>query len=111
MKTACIIVNYNDADTTIAQIKRIRDYRSLDAVVVVDNASTDDSLSFLCEVEQVFPMTVLRNRRNETFSKACNQGAEAANEVGKAQGQQRLHIPAVPIHNGVFHLIGRRVEV
>ena len=43
MKTVCIILNYNDADTTIALLHRIRDYRSLDGIILVDNASTDDS--------------------------------------------------------------------
>ena len=43
MKTVCIILNYNDADTTIALLHRIRDYRSLDGIILVDNASTDGS--------------------------------------------------------------------
>ena len=47
MKTVCIILNYNDADTTIALLHRIRDYRSLDGIILVDNASTDDSAARL----------------------------------------------------------------
>ncbi len=47
MRTVCIILNYNDANTTIALLNRIRNYQSLDAVILVDNASTDDSAARL----------------------------------------------------------------
>lgn len=43
MNTVCIIVNYNDVDNTLSQINRIKDYRNIDKIIVVDNASTDDS--------------------------------------------------------------------
>lgn len=43
MKTVAIILNYNDADTTIKQLSRLMDYKSLEWLIVVDNASTDDS--------------------------------------------------------------------
>ena len=43
MKTAAIILNYNDVDTTIKLLDSIKGYSCLDAIIVVDNASTDDS--------------------------------------------------------------------
>ena len=42
-KTALIILNYNDADTTESLIQLVKDYSVLDHIVVVDNRSTDDS--------------------------------------------------------------------
>ena len=50
---------------------------TLDAVVVVDNASTDDSLA---AAEAAPAVTVLRNAHNRGFAAACNQGAR----VGRA---------------------------
>lgn len=40
----CVILNYNDAATTISLVKKIENYKSIDHIVVVDNCSTDDSL-------------------------------------------------------------------
>ena len=42
-KVSCIILNYNDALTTIHLLEFIKDYSILDFIVVVDNCSTDDS--------------------------------------------------------------------
>ena len=41
MNVSCIILNYNDADTTIKLVQGMKDYSSLDSIVVVDNHSTD----------------------------------------------------------------------
>lgn len=46
-KVSCVIVNYNDAKTTERLVRRIYTYQSLDAVVMVDNCSTDDSREHL----------------------------------------------------------------
>ena len=47
MKIACVIVNYNDAKTTIALLKQICDYKSLNHIIIVDNCSTDNSYASL----------------------------------------------------------------
>lgn len=43
MKVAAVILNYNDAEETIAAVRRIAAFACLDTVIVVDNASTDGS--------------------------------------------------------------------
>ncbi|MBQ7536243.1 MAG: glycosyltransferase family 2 protein [Stomatobaculum sp.] len=84
MKTACIILNYNDADTTIAQIRRIRDYKSLDAVVVVDNASTDDSVARLTEYVGG-KVTLLESETNGGYGAGNNLGVRLASEMLRAK--------------------------
>ena len=42
-KTTCVILNYNDASTTLKLLKKIQHYKVLDFIVIVDNCSTDDS--------------------------------------------------------------------
>ena len=51
MNVSCIILNYNDADTTIKLVQVLNDYSSLDSIVVVDNHSTDDSAARLKDLE------------------------------------------------------------
>jgi GT2 family glycosyltransferase len=53
------------------------DYPDLE-LILVDNASSDDSLDFIRSVEAPFPISILANAHNESFSHACNQGAERA---------------------------------
>ena len=50
MKINCVILNYNDADTTGKLVRQILEYDSLNQIVVVDNASTDDSAERLKEL-------------------------------------------------------------
>ncbi|MGB9358641.1 MAG: glycosyltransferase [Acidimicrobiia bacterium] len=51
-------------------------YRSFE-VIVVDNASDDDTTEVLNR-DWGFPIDVIRNERNASFSEGCNQGMEAA---------------------------------
>jgi len=53
------------------------DYPNLE-LILVDNASSDDSLDFIRTVEAPFPIEIIANAHNESFSDACNQGAEPA---------------------------------
>ncbi|WJI08606.1 glycosyltransferase [Methanobacterium sp. CWC-01] len=48
-------------------------------VLVVDNASTDDSVSFLEEIATEIPLNIIKNTKNESFSKANNQAVKVAN--------------------------------
>lgn len=43
LKTGFVILNYNDYKTTIKLIECIKDYKSIDFIVIVDNCSTDNS--------------------------------------------------------------------
>jgi GT2 family glycosyltransferase len=47
-------------------------------LILVDNASSDDSVEFVRRFEAPFPISILANPHNESFSDACNQGAELA---------------------------------
>jgi N-acetylglucosaminyl-diphospho-decaprenol L-rhamnosyltransferase len=73
-----VIVNWNtglhlrECLRSIASSERNR--FDLVQVVVVDNASTDDSLNGIDELG--LPLRILRNRSNRGFGAACNQGAK-----------------------------------
>jgi GT2 family glycosyltransferase len=47
-------------------------------LILIDNGSTDDSLDFIRRVKAPFPISIVANPLNESFSDACNQGAELA---------------------------------
>ena len=42
-RIGCVILNYNDSETTIKLLSHISGFDSLDEIIVVDNKSTDDS--------------------------------------------------------------------
>lgn len=73
-----IIVNWN-AGTQLADVilSVINFHFGLVAeVVVVDNASTDASLSLLCQLPELpFSLRIIQNEENMGFGAACNQGA------------------------------------
>lgn len=51
MKTGIVIVNYNDFLNTKRLIDNIKDYKTIDKIVVVDNNSTDKSVEKLQEIK------------------------------------------------------------
>jgi N-acetylglucosaminyl-diphospho-decaprenol L-rhamnosyltransferase len=73
-----VIVNWNTGPllreclSSIADAGMAQDW-TLDRVVVVDNASSDDSASRLPAAG--YPLEVLANNTNRGFAAACNQGA------------------------------------
>lgn len=68
-----VIPLYNRAELTLGALRALP--RDGIEVIVVDNASTDRTSLLL---ERLSGVRVLRNRRNEGFLKAVNQGAELA---------------------------------
>ncbi|MHB9039493.1 MAG: glycosyltransferase family 2 protein [Melioribacteraceae bacterium] len=73
-----IIVNWNSGTLLSECIHSINDSIQnsfvLNNVVVVDNASSDNSLNNLNNTN--LPLTIIRNTQNLGFAKACNQGAK-----------------------------------
>ncbi|MDO8870921.1 MAG: glycosyltransferase [Methanobacteriaceae archaeon] len=47
-------------------------------IIVVDNASNDDSISFLVELEKFLPIKIIKNIENKSFSAANNEAARVA---------------------------------
>jgi len=73
-----VIVNWNSSDQleTCLHSIEMAEKRSfvLSRVVIVDNNSTDGSISFTTTFP--FPLHVVKNFENKGFGVACNQGAE-----------------------------------
>lgn len=80
-----ILVNWNAGDQLAAVVNSIvRSRGNLDtSVVIVDNASTDDSLALIEKgmVTYNFPIHIIRNEQNKGFAAACNQGALMAEDA------------------------------
>jgi len=74
-----VIVNWNTGSALRACVDSIAAARAgvaLSRVVVVDNASSDDSVA--TATNSVLPIEIVRNHVNLGFAAACNQGARAS---------------------------------
>lgn len=77
MKTAIVILNYNDAETTIGLVNEVRGYSFPDYVIVVDNKSEDDSYTLLSKLSDE-KVKVLRADVNGGYAKGNNIGIKYA---------------------------------
>lgn len=78
---SCVILNYNDAETTIALVRRIHGYGCLKHILVVDNCSTDDSWDKLNTLAYLNKVICLRTDRNGGYGYGNNYGVRYAGEV------------------------------
>lgn len=94
-RVSILLVLYNRAELTLACLRSILANVKLPVeLILVDNASSDETPRLL---ERVDGATVLRNRENLGFLRACNQGA------AEAKGEQLLFLnnDAVLLPNAV----------
>ncbi|MDO4733537.1 MAG: glycosyltransferase family 2 protein [Bacillota bacterium] len=85
MKINCVILNYNDADTAAVLLKTIGRYQALNRIVIVDNASTDDSLEKLKELQKQYDhVDLLCSPKNGGYGAGNNLGVRHAVEVNQA---------------------------
>lgn len=72
-----IVVNYNSSDYLIRCVQSILRITTIKELLLIDNASTDNSL---LQVEETIVdksrLTIVRNKENVGFATACNQGLE-----------------------------------
>lgn len=77
-----VIVNWNTGGQLAGVIASIKSHHAglVESVIIVDNASTDNSLEPLAEPTDSlpFPLHIIRNTNNRGFGAACNQGATLA---------------------------------
>lgn len=93
-KVSCVIVNYNDAKTTERLVREIYAYSSLDAVVMVDNCSTDDSRERLEALA-----FELGRERVILLSAKGNKGYGGGNNLGITYSYETLQVDYVLIAN------------
>lgn len=86
MKISCIIVNYNDANTCISLVDKIKDFKELNYIIIVDNMSTDNSFEILNEyknTKNIDNLYILKSLKNGGYGYGNNFGVNFANKMLK----------------------------
>lgn len=77
MAITVIIITHNSAEVIKASISPIYGHEQISKYIIVDNASTDNTLEI---IESSFPeVEIIRNAENKGFGVACNQALEQVN--------------------------------
>lgn len=87
---SCVILNYNDAPTTVNLLKHIKDFGAIDNIVVVDNYSTDNSWEELQSY---------KNEKIKLIKTEKNGGYGFGNNVGIKYSVETLNADYVLIAN------------
>jgi GT2 family glycosyltransferase len=74
-KLGMVIINYNDATSTISLLNSIKDTKVLDLIVIVDNKSTDDSVKVLRPLTNN-KIKLIANKENKGYAYGLNVGAK-----------------------------------
>lgn len=77
---AFLIVNYNDAESVLQLLDNVKNYKCLEIIVIVDNASTDNSYEIL-KKEENQKIVVLKNPENKGYAAGINYGAKYLTEL------------------------------
>ena len=101
MVTSIVILNYNDADTTIDLVNRIIDYKVIDHIIVVDNCSTDDSL---------IKLNIIRNSKVSILEADKNGGYGYGNNLGIRFAYEKIKSNYIIISNPDVEFSNKCVE-
>lgn len=71
MKTGIVVLNYNDGKETANFVNQLNSYQIVDQICVVDNASTDDSLTWLESLENI---KLIKLPKNKGYAAGNNAG-------------------------------------
>ena len=101
LNISCVILNYNDADTTISLVEEIKNYSSLDHIIIVDNLSTDDSYKKLEKIVSQKITLILANK---------NGGYGYGNNLGIRKAYNEFHSDYIIIANPDVHFTEKSLE-
>lgn len=74
-----IVLNYNDAETTISYVESVKDYTCFSHIVIVDNCSTDDSFEKLSHIQSE-KCHVIKSEKNGGYGYGNNFGVKYLKE-------------------------------
>lgn len=79
MKNAIIILNYNDYKTTEKLVDKVKTYKDIDYIVIVDNCSTDQSFNILKDkYSNIDKIDIIKNDKNNGYASGNNFGIKYA---------------------------------
>lgn len=78
-KTGCVILNYNDYETTCSLLDKIKDFHCFEKIVLVDNCSTNDSYDHLSTYSNE-KIVVLQSGKNGGYGFGNNYGIRYCSE-------------------------------
>ena len=81
----CLVLNYNDSETAISLISRIKGYNVFSTILVVDNCSTDESFDRLSSYSNASNYKVIKTDCNGGYGYGNNYGINYAYHVLKAE--------------------------
>ncbi len=78
--TSLIIISYNDGDLSSALAKKVKNHTAFDHIILVNNGSTDNTLSLMEEAKALAPekISVISAPENLGYAKANNLGMRFA---------------------------------
>ncbi len=77
-KLYTIFVNFNSDEQLLEGVRSVLKSKSVTGVIVVDNASIDDSIILLKKLTDQSKVTIIKNKKNLGFNKALNIGIKKA---------------------------------
>lgn len=75
MEISVIVINYNAGPSLTNAVKSVIDHSAVVEVIVVDNASSDNSIDLLRKNIKIKKLKVIKNQNNIGFAKANNLAA------------------------------------
>lgn len=97
MKTAAVLLNYNDGGGTVDAIKRICGFSCFSDIIAVDNASTDDSAAY---IEAYIKAAEKQSKAGLHFIRAPKNGGYGfGNNTGVRYAYEKLRAELVVIAN------------
>lgn len=79
MTAACIILNYNDPESTIKLVEQIRNYNIFSRIFVIDGHSTDDSIEVISRCfSKISKIRIVETRKNGGYGYGNNYGIRLA---------------------------------
>lgn len=73
LKVGVVVLNYNDASTTVSYVEKIQGYDVVEHILVVDNCSTDDSFKLLSGIRS-HKIEVIKSDKNGGYGYGNNFG-------------------------------------
>lgn len=103
-KVVCEILNYNDAETVIKLVNKIKDYSIFSSILIIDNASPDNSFSKLKKI--------YKNNKNIIICKTSKNGGYGyGNNYGIKYAYENLSADYVVLSNPDVLFSNRLIEL